>query len=129
MEDIRKRVAELRETLGLTQTKFAEYMGLTSSSISLVEAGKTNFADSTVRLVCLTFGVHEKWLRNGEGPMFTEDTPGQKQLVDAFRQLTPQGREAAIKIIETILDYEAERGWNEGVAAPIEEDEDEKGGN
>jgi len=122
MDKINERIPKLRKELGLNRVKFAEFLGLTSQFISTVESGKSKFTEANIRLICLTFGVHEEWLKTGEGPIFTEEAPGQEQLLKAYRGLTPDGKETAIKIVENLVEYEAKRGWAEGIAAPDNEE-------
>ncbi len=48
-----------------------------------MELGRAPISDSTIKLVCLTFGVSEHWLRTGEGEMY-EKVPA--DLVDQLAQ-------------------------------------------
>lgn len=65
-----ERIKRLRTELGLSQLEFAEKIGLTKNYISLVENGNRQFADNTIKSLCLTFDVSETWLRTGDGEMF-----------------------------------------------------------
>jgi transcriptional regulator with XRE-family HTH domain len=107
--DVKTRVAELRKSLKLKQAEFAEKLGLTNASISAIEIGKNPLTEQNVKLICLVFGVNETWLRNGIGPMFIEEVPGEKQLREAFRTLSPDGRKLAIKLIYDLLEAQTER--------------------
>jgi transcriptional regulator with XRE-family HTH domain len=111
------RFIELRKKYGPTQGKFGEKLGISDVSVSKIESGKITLNDKHVKLICGTLGVNEAWLREGTGPMFSEEIPGQKQLLEAFRQLSPDGRKAAIKLIEALLDSELERTFDEGYKA------------
>ena len=108
------RLIELRKHLGLTQARLGQLVGLSDGSVSRIESGQTIIGDKHIKLICGTLGINETWLKTGEGPMFTEEIPGQKQLLEAFRQLSPGGRKTAIKVAEVLLDSEAERAFEEG---------------
>ena len=54
------KIRELRESLGLTQKKFAKAVGITQSFLSLVETGYcNNMANSVVMLIDIKFGANE----------------------------------------------------------------------
>lgn len=111
------RFIELRKKYGPTQGKFGEKLGISDVSVSKIESGKITLNEKHVKLICGTLGINEAWLKEGTGPMFSEEIPGQKQLLEAFRQLSPDGRKAAIKLIEALLDSELERTFDEGYRA------------
>lgn len=118
-EGLIRRFIEIRKNNGPTQAKFGKLLGLSDGTISTIEAGTRPLTEKHIKLVCGTLGINETWLKTGEGPVFTEEIPGQKRLLDAFRQLSPKGREMAINVIETILKTQLEQAWNEGVGNPI----------
>lgn len=68
--NIGDRIKELRKTvLEMTQDEFSEKIGIKRSGLSLVEIGRNNPSDQTIRSICREFGVSESWLRYGEGEM------------------------------------------------------------
>jgi transcriptional regulator with XRE-family HTH domain len=101
---IENRLSELRETLGLTKSKFAENLGLTHSAISRIESGKNALTDQNINLICLTFKANETWLRTGRGPMFNEAVPCEDELLEIFRKLSPQMRQSILKITQDLLE-------------------------
>ena len=66
------RIKEARKSLGLTQDKFGERLGVGRSAISNIEAGSRGVTDQLRLSVCREFNVNEDWLRTGEGSMFSE---------------------------------------------------------
>lgn len=70
-----ERIKQLRKDLKLTQEAFASKIGITKSSICLLESGKNNPSDQTVMLICQTFGVRREWLEQGDGPMYQDADP------------------------------------------------------
>jgi hypothetical protein len=67
---LNNRIKELRDLLGLKQEDFAEAVNLKRNSISLIELGKRNASDRTIKAICSTFNVNEEWLRHGSGEVF-----------------------------------------------------------
>ena len=65
-----ERIKMVRKNEGLTLEKFGERIGITASSCSTIENGKTNPSDQTIRSICREFNVSETWLRTGEGEMY-----------------------------------------------------------
>ncbi len=75
------RIKALRKSEGLTLVQFGERIGITASSCSTIESGKSNPSDQTIRSICREFGVREKWLRTGEGSMYVQLTPNEERAV------------------------------------------------
>ena len=99
------RIIKLRKSLQLTQGQFAEKIGLKFSAISMIELEKAPLTESNIRLICLTFGVNENWLRTGNGEMFIKppespSTTEEETLLNNFRRLLPETRTAILKIVQ-----------------------------
>lgn len=65
-----ERIKQVRTNAKLTQTEFADKLGLTKNYISLVENGNREPSDRTINDICDKFGVNPVWLRTGEGEPF-----------------------------------------------------------
>lgn len=63
------RIKELRKANNLTQAEFGERIGITFSSVSLLEKGKNNPSEQTIRAICSEFNVNRDWLVDGIGEM------------------------------------------------------------
>lgn len=99
MDTIAKRVVELRHDMRLTQTEFAAKLGIGTSSLGMLEAGKRKFKDRHIRLISAVCGVSETWLRSGEGdPVGTDASPV------VLSQLSAEKRAA----VQTVLACEDE---------------------
>jgi len=110
MEEINKRVIELRLHLKKNQSQFAREIGLTSALINKLEAGKVKVTESNIRLICLTFKTNEEWLRDGIGKMLNEEsicTEEGKRLMVLFDKLSPRARQMLIEYAEKLLADEA----------------------
>lgn len=66
---MKERIKKLRNSLGLTQQKFADKLGLKRQTIAAYEIGNITPSDSTILLICKEFDINEDWLRYGKEPM------------------------------------------------------------
>lgn len=77
-----ERLRELRKHFKMSQTEFAEKLGVTRSIISNLELGVVEIKDHMFKLIAATFNANEAWLRDGTGEMFVQ-TP--KTLLDDLK--------------------------------------------
>lgn len=68
-----KRLKELRETLNLTQKEFAAKIEMGQTNLAMIEVGRRNLTERTLKLICSEFNVNEIWIRTGEGNIFKEN--------------------------------------------------------
>ena len=66
---MKKRIKELRCSMGLTQQQFADRLGLKRQTIAAYEVGNTEPSNATLLSICREYKVNENWLRTGEGEM------------------------------------------------------------
>lgn len=81
-----ERIKDLRKELGLSQTVFAEKLGLTKNYISLIENGQRNMSAQSIKVLCSLYNVNEDWLRNGSGDMFIQKSKD-KQIADLLSDI------------------------------------------
>lgn len=67
MEEIRDRIAKVRNSIGKSQEEFGTILGVTKSTISLLETKKREPSDRLIRDICREFGVNKEWLETGDG--------------------------------------------------------------
>lgn len=67
---MKDRIKQLRQALDLTQDEFGGRIGVTKSSISTMESGRSNPSEQTLRSMHREFGVSYVWLTTGVGAMF-----------------------------------------------------------
>ncbi len=69
-----ERFKELRKALGLTQSEFGKILGLSTSGVSEIEAGRRNVTEQ--HLIMLSNYkkkiINIEWLRTGNGEMFVK---------------------------------------------------------
>lgn len=100
-----ERIKEIRKALNLNQVDFAEKIGLSQSSLGMIEVGKRTFSEKHIKLICTTFNVNENWLRTGDGNMFSS-TPYERQLLNVFDSLTKSSQEYLLAVAEGLLKNE-----------------------
>ncbi len=75
---LKDRIKQLRNSLELTQQKFADRLGLKRQTIAAYEIGNIEPSDSTLLLICKEFNVNEEWLRTGNGEPYKKRTRNQE---------------------------------------------------
>lgn len=110
------RLKVLRKELCLTQSKFAEQIGMSQSGYAQVEKGSKAISNRLIKSICLAFNVNENWLRTGEGKMIIkkEDnlleqltkkynlSPVEAQIADYCLNLSSEERAGILKHILNI---------------------------
>lgn len=84
MTNLKERIKELRKSLELTQEEFGGRIGITKSSISTMESGRSSPSEQTLRSICRVYGASYLWLTTGEGSMFEDggDDAALRVMVD-----------------------------------------------
>lgn len=115
---MKERFKELRKNLDLSQTDFAERMGVTRSVINNIERGVVEPKEYLVNLVCKTYGANRAWLETGEGEMFypeMDDVLGllaqkyqlderKTALIRAYLEMPQDKQEAVLAYAEGVVD-------------------------
>lgn len=74
---VNERFKKLRKALGLTQSEFGKILGLSTSGVSEIEAGRRKVTEQ--HLIMLSNYkekiINIEWLRTGTGEMFKQTTP------------------------------------------------------
>jgi transcriptional regulator with XRE-family HTH domain len=86
------------------QQKFAEFgekLGLTYSAISAIEIGKNPPTDANIKLICLTYGVNEDWIRSGNGEMFTHVNNDSltKEVIEFMQKMDEPERQVVLNYV------------------------------
>ena len=70
MEDsLSKRLAKIRETLGLSQEELGSRIGISRFSVSNYESGKRNITERVMKDICREFSIGYLWFTTGQGEM------------------------------------------------------------
>jgi len=106
---ISERLRLLRKTLDMSQVEFAKAIYISNGYIAELECEHRKINDRIIHLISLTFGVNEKWLKEGDGEMFFQ-TPGEKlqRMVSLFNELPPKFQDYVVLQIEQLLRVSSE---------------------
>ena len=103
-----ERIALVRKSLGLTQEKFAEQVGLSRNFMWMIESGTRVPSDRTISDICREFNVNETWLRTGEGEMFNQITRSEK-ITSFLTEITEdEGDDFTRRFVEMLAELEPE---------------------
>lgn len=83
-----QRIAKIRNDAKLTQEKFAESLGVSRNFIWQLESGARSPSDRTIREICRTYHVDEKWLREGKGDNPYRDMTDEDYLIGLASKIT-----------------------------------------
>ena len=102
-----ERLKEVRSTLGLTQIKFAERIGIAPSYLAGMELGDKKLNDRTIRLINMEFNVNEHWLRTGEGTMYDEESAvNLAKATSLFKSLTTAHQGVVLALLNALSDLQ-----------------------
>lgn len=107
--NINDRLRHLRKNiLKLNQSAFGkEYLGLSSSGVSEIEAGRRNVTDQHI-IALKNKNISEKWLRTGEGEVFSQFASKEEELLswaeDVFRDENNTFKQRFVKMLMTLDD-------------------------
>ena len=103
-----ERIALVRKSLGLTQEKFAEQVGLSRNFMWMIESGTRVPSDRTISDICREFNVNETWLRTGEGEMFNQITRSEKIAAFLGDVTENEGDDFKRRFVEMLAELESE---------------------
>lgn len=99
MNTIYDRLKEIREKKNMSQTEFADFIGIGRSTLGMMEVGKREILDRHIKMICSICNVDEEWLRNGTGEMFAESD--ESILTELTKEYNLDGTQRLI--IESVL--------------------------
>lgn len=116
--EIFERLKYIRKTLNLTQKNFAKEIGLSQTSLGMIEVGDRKVQDRHIKTICSLFNVNENWFRTGNGEMFikVEDSIfkqlnekynlNEKDLsfIKHYLNMNPQNRQYLLNMILNMAD-------------------------
>ena len=107
-----ERIRQLRRSLDLTQSEFAERIGSVQNTITGYETGRRVPSSQVISLICKTFNVNEEWLRYGRGKMLAPSSSDALSALAKDRGLSDRERIALEKFLnlkpelrEGLIDY------------------------
>ncbi len=73
-----ERLGILLDKRQLTQSRFAELIGVKQGHVSDWIRGRSRPSKSTRKLIAVTLGINEKWLTEGSGPIYKQGAVGEQ---------------------------------------------------
>jgi transcriptional regulator with XRE-family HTH domain len=108
--EVNQRIVEIRKALDYTQKKFAEGIELSTSFLGGIEANHRKVNDRLIKIICLTYGVSENWLRTGESGMFAvKKDPRLERIIRNFNKMDSLLQDYVIKYLDWLVEYYEKR--------------------
>jgi transcriptional regulator with XRE-family HTH domain len=107
VKELKRRIKELRSSMGLTQQQFADRLGLKRQTIAAYEVGNTEPSNATLLSICREYKVNENWLRTGEGEMKVAQTTQERYNLN-LEKLQRVDDETIIRWVNTIAETNPE---------------------
>ena len=106
---MKDRIRKIRKEAGLTQSQFGAIIGVAQTTIAGYENGSREVPNSAIVSICREFGINDKWLRTGEGPMKEQSLiyrgipPEFAPLVGKFLSLDPETQTKLLSVAEQLI--------------------------
>jgi transcriptional regulator with XRE-family HTH domain len=98
------RIRQARKALNMSQVEFARAICVSNGYIAELEGDFRKVNDRIIRLIALTFGISEPWLKGGEGAMLlTAPTEKLQRMIRLFIELPPKFQDYVVVQIEHLL--------------------------
>lgn len=91
-----ERLKQFRDTIGFTQQKMADALGIKRNTYSLIEKGERSLTDRHIESLENKLNLNREWLLTGEGNMFS-DSKDLKEFLDLYDSLTPESQKYLMK--------------------------------
>jgi transcriptional regulator with XRE-family HTH domain len=79
MEQVSRRLKQIRNELGLTQESLGTHLGCTKNNISMKENGNCAITERDKSVLVQSFNINIEFLETGHGPMFNPIPPGRTE--------------------------------------------------
>ncbi|GHU55939.1 hypothetical protein FACS189442_4070 [Spirochaetia bacterium] len=107
---INQRILQLRKVLDYTQEKFAKSLSLSRSSLAVIEVNRCKVNDRLIKMICLTYGVNETWLKTGAGEMFDLRNDAKlERIIRNFNKMDDLLQDYVMKYLDWLVEYYEKR--------------------
>lgn len=107
---MRDRLRDVRKDREMTVQAFADYLGVSKSTVESYEYGRRKASTAYIKLVCERFGVNEQWLLTGEGDMCAS-VSREKAVYDAIRKARPDMPDSFPKDVAAAMAKLSSEDW------------------
>ncbi|MCL2381956.1 MAG: helix-turn-helix domain-containing protein [Treponema sp.] len=103
---INERVVQIRKKMNCIQKTFAEPLKISTSFHGGVEKNHRKVNDRLIKMICLTYGVNEAWLKTGQGEMFAAGKdPRLERIIANFHKLSPPLQDYVMDYMDWLTAY------------------------
>jgi transcriptional regulator with XRE-family HTH domain len=114
-DGINQRIIQIRKVLNYTQDKFAEGISLSRSALAGVEINRRKVNDRLIKMICLTYGVNEDWLKSGKGEMFDLQNDARlERIIRNFNKMDDLLQDYVMKYLDWLVEYRENQGEGQG---------------
>ena len=121
--EIKERLIELRKINGISQRELARQTGITQAAISLWEKGTQQPNADSIQRICNFFDIStDYFLGHSEdygniqySEQKEELTPSERELLEMYRGLSPEGKGTAKTLVKSVKEYEVAQQRKNGV--------------
>ena len=114
-DEVRNRLYEVRNQLGLSQRAMSLQLGYSDSFYGKIESHQNmKISDRMLKAVCSTFDVRYDYLISGNLPMFNRSQADIKRIIQSYEQMTDTYKRIVREFIE--FAYEKSKKEAESVA-------------
>ena len=101
--EIGERIKKVRKMAGQSQLVFAEKIGVDRSHISNIERGNREPSSQLIKLICMTYGINENWLRKDEGPVTWDNSVSPKEYFEFMENFEEEGQKGLYNILDKYI--------------------------
>lgn len=109
--EMRDRLKQVRKSNNLTQSDFAQRLGLKQNTIATYEMGRLTPSDRTISDICREFSISEAWLRYGEGEMLVQRSANDQLAILVNDLLAEPDTAFRKRFLQAMLELPTE-DWN-----------------
>lgn len=109
--EMRDRLKQVRKSNNLTQSDFAQRLGLKQNTIATYEMGRLTPSDRTISDICREFSISEAWLRYGEGKMLVQRSANDQLAILVNDLLAEPDTAFRKRFLQAMLELPTE-DWN-----------------
>jgi len=95
------RVRKIRQALGMTQTEFAQELGIGQAEVSAIERGYRRLSNRNRRLLEERLGVNQNFLEDGHEPIFYKNIQDEIELTEMLEYIVMKQVASVIEKIKT----------------------------
>ncbi|GHU19472.1 hypothetical protein FACS1894163_12320 [Spirochaetia bacterium] len=107
---INQRIVQIRKNLHNSQGEFAEGLKLSRSFQGGIEANHRKVNDRLIKMICLTYGVNETWLKTGAGEMFDLRNDAKlERIIRNFNKMDDLLQDYVMKYLDWLVEYYEKR--------------------